>query len=200
MKIRYAYINQLVLKTYSSLRNIEFPINAVEIVGLIPNCKYISYQEFAKINHCSVEDVINMCGSASGCTNYDVSSSRYLILCNESFENYNNSGRQRWTCAHEIGHILCDHHCIAMLDDIEKPDFEAEADYYAATLLSPLPLFKLLNINSPIDVQNVFGLSSSASLLRYNQYLSWKRDHRKTAWENDIVNLIKYKSGIYSYR
>lgn len=191
MKIRYAYINQLVLKTYSSLRNVEFPIKTVEIVDLIPNCKYISYQEFAGINNCSVDDVINMCGSASGCTNYDVNSSRYLVLCNESFENYNNSGRQRWTCAHEIGHILCGHHCISMLEDVEKPDFEAEADYYAATLLSPFPLFKLLNINSPIDVQNVFGLSSSASLLRYNQYLSWKRDHRKTAWENDIVNLVR---------
>lgn len=200
MRIRYTYINQLVLKTYSSLQSIKFPINTVEIANLIPNCKYISYQEFASVNDCNIDDVINMCGSAAGCTNYDVNSDRYLILCNESFENYNNSGRQRWTCAHEIGHILCGHHYISMLEGIKRPNFEAEADYYAATLLSPFPLFKLLNINAPIDVQNVFGLSSSASLLRYNRYLSWKRDHRKTAWENDIVNLVRYKSGIYSHR
>ena len=76
-------------------------------------------------------------------------------------------------------------------------DFEAEANYYSATLLSPFPLFRLFNINSRSDVQNTFGLSSSASEVRYEQYLSWKQDHRKTAWENDIVKLVKNKSLYY---
>ena len=67
--------------------------------------------------------------------------------------------------------------------------FENEADYFAATILSPFPLFKYLHINSPIDIQNVFGLSAEASFYRYKDYLKWLKNHRKTSWENDIVNV-----------
>lgn len=197
LRIRYAFINQLVLRTYSALPRIVFPIDTSEVIKIIPNCRYMSYQEFAKINKCSVDDVISVCESASGCTNYDIANNRYLILCNQSFDNYNNSGRQRWTCGHEIGHILCGHHNMSSSANQNSPDFEAEANYYSATLLSPFPLFRLFNINSRSDVQNTFGLSSSASEVRYEQYLSWKQDHRKTAWENDIVKLVKNKSLYY---
>ena len=89
---------------------ITFPLNIQEVIKLIPNCRYMSYQKFAKINNCSINDVIQMCESKSGCTHYDISQDRYLILCNQSTQDNNNSGRQLWTCTHEIGHILCKHH------------------------------------------------------------------------------------------
>lgn len=199
--IRYTYINHMVLKTYERMKRIVFPLDPRMIVENIPNCKYLSYQEFAAKYGCTIQDVIDMCESNSGCTHFDASSNRFLILCNQSMENNNNLGRQRWTCSHEIGHVLCGHHIAATYDKlaehnmmhIENKIFESEADYYAATLLSPFPLYKVLGIRSVIDVQNVFGLSCEASLYRYKQYLKWRTDHQKSAWENDMVKVYLQK-------
>jgi Zn-dependent peptidase ImmA (M78 family) len=159
----------------------------------------MSYQEFAKINKCSIDDVIQVCESKSGCTHYDILKDRYLILCNQSTEDNNNIGRQRWTCSHEIGHIICKHHATSAYEKLSEnsllqatnPEFEAEADYFAATLLSPFPLFEQLNIKSAIDIQNTFGLSCEASLYRYKQYFKWKRSRVKTSWENNMIKLYK---------
>ena len=200
--IRYAYVNNQILKIYSMLPIISFPINIEEIVSLMPNCRYMSYQQFAKINQCSIEDIIQICESKSGCTHYDISNNRYLILCNQSTDENNNMGRQLWTGGHEIGHIACNHHVISAYEklaensllQVANPEYEAEADYFAATLLSPFPLFKLLDIKSPLDIQNTFGLSTEASLYRYKQYLKWLNSRIKTSWENDMIKLYKQRS------
>ncbi|MDY4494882.1 MAG: ImmA/IrrE family metallo-endopeptidase [Erysipelotrichaceae bacterium] len=201
--IRYTYINNLVLSIYNTLPVIQFPIDVKEVIKYIPNCRYMSYQQFAEVNHCSISDVIQICESKSGCTHYDILQDRYLILCNQSTQDNNNSGRQRWTCSHEIGHILCKHHSISAYEKLSENSllphtnnqyFEAEADYFATTLLAPFPLFSFFNIQSAIDIQNVFGLSCEASLYRFKQYMKWKNNHRKTAWENDMKHIFQYKS------
>ena len=198
--IRRIYINNLVLKLYSQLPRIKYPLDLNEVLSLIPNCKLMSYQKFADINHCSVNDVIALCQSKSGCTHYDVETNRYLILVN--LAETSNYGRRRWTIAHEIGHIVCGHHILSAVDkiaensfaQINNQDYEIEADYFAVTLLSPLPLFKVFEIQSARDIQNTFGLSAEASDIRLKEYKIWLRNHRKTAWENDIVNMYKRKS------
>ena len=55
-------------------------------------------------------------------------------------------------------------------------------------------MFKVLNIKSPIDIQNTFGLSCEASIYRYKQYLKWINTRIKTSWENDIIKLYRQKS------
>ena len=199
--IRYTYINNLVLSIYNTLPVIQFPIDVKEVIKYIPNCRYMSYQQFAEVNHCSISDVVQICESKSGCTHYDILQDRYLILCNQSTQDNNNSGRQRWTCSHEIGHILCKHHSISAYEKLSEnsllqitdPTYEAEADYFAATILSPFPLYKELDIHSAIDVQRVFGLSGEASLYRYKQYLKWRSNRIKTAWENDMIRNYRVK-------
>ena len=198
--IRKIYINNLVLKLYSQLPRIKYPLDLNEVLSLIPNCKLMSYQKFADINHCSVNDVIALCQSKSGCTHYDVETNRYLILVN--LAETSNYGRRRWTIAHEIGHIVCGHHILSAVDkiaensfaQINNQDYEIEADYFVATLLSPLPLFKAFEIQSARDIQNTFSLSAEASDIRLKEYKIWLKNHRKTAWENDIVNMYRRKS------
>ena len=198
--IRKIYINNLVLKLYSQLPRIKYPLDLNEVLSLIPNCKLMSYQKFADINHCSVNDVIALCQSKSGCTHYDVETNRYLILVN--LAETSNYGRRRWTIAHEIGHIVCGHHILSAVDkiaensfaQINNQDYEIEADYFAVTLLSPLPLFKVFEMQSVRDIQNTFGLSAGASDIRLKEYKIWLRNHRKTAWENDIINMYRRKS------
>jgi len=129
-----------------------------------------------------------------------VETNRYLILVN--LAETSNYGRRRWTIAHEIGHIVCGHHILSAVDkiaensfaQINNQDYEIEADYFAVTLLSPLPLFKVFEIQSARDIQNTFGLSAEASDIRLKEYKIWLRNHRKTAWENDIVNMYRRKS------
>ena len=198
--IRRIYINNLVLKLYSQISRIKYPLDLNEVLSLIPNCKIMPYQKFADINHCSVNDVITLCQSKSSCTHYDVETNRYLILVN--LIETSNYGRRRWTIAHEIGHIMCGHHILSAVDKIAEnsffqynnQDYEIEADYFAATLLSPLPLFKVFEIQSSQDIQKTFGLSATAADIRLKEYKLWIKNHRKTAWENDIVNVVKYKT------
>lgn len=200
--IRYAYIRNQILNLYTLLPIIKFPLDIKEIINYIPNCKYMSYQQFAEITHCTIEDVIQICESKSGCTHYDIANKRYLILCNQSTADNNNVGRQRWTCGHEIGHVICNHHAISTYEKLAEnsllqttnPKYEAEADYFAATLLAPFPLFKLLNIHNAVDIQNTFGLSAEASFYRYKQYIKWRNTRIKTSWENDMIRLYIYKN------
>lgn len=199
--VRQNYINKKVLSIYSELPFLEFPMEPKEVIKCIPNCRYLSYQKMAEIGNVTVDDIIQLCESNSGCTHYDVENKRYLILCNQDFDHNNNVGRQRWTLSHEIGHIVCDHHVLSAYDKlaeqsllhVSNQDYEAEADYFAGTLLAPFPLFEMLRINSPIDVQNIFGLSCEASFYRFKQYLKWKSTRYKTAWENDVIRIYDQK-------
>lgn len=197
--IRYAYICHTLLQLYRQLPNISFPLDLDLVIAAIPNCRYLSYQDMAEISGITLNDVINVCESRSGCTHYDTDNKRYLIMCNHDDGNI---GRQRWTCAHEIGHIACEHHtihrCLKLSENsilqISDRELELEADYFAGMLLAPFPIFDALNIRSPADVQKVFGLSTEASYNRYNQFLRWKTTKVKTAWENDMIRLYKLKS------
>ena len=203
--IRYAYIKNQILNIYYNFTSLTFPLNIEDVIKHMQNCRYMSYQQFAEINNCSIEEVIQMCESKSGCTHYNFAQNRYLILCNQSTDDNNNVGRQRWTLAHEIGHVVCKHHLISTYEklaensllQITNPDYEAEADFFAATILSPFPLFKILNINSAEDVQKIFGLSSEASKYRYKQYLKWCKNKLKTSWENDMIKIYKQKNMIF---
>lgn len=200
--IRYKFINKLVLQLYMDFNIYNFPITAdkmINIINSLPNCKIMSYNKFMQINNCSFEDVALICESTSGCTHYSKINNRYLILYNDCPDNNNVDGRILWTIAHELGHISGNHLPLISeaqiannsFNNLTNPVFEGEADYFAATFLSPFPAFSILNINSATDIQNAFGLSNQASIFRWKQYLNWKKNHLKTTWENDIRKIFK---------
>lgn len=199
--IRYPFIYNQVLQIYRQMDQVVFPIEPDQLIKRLPNCKMLTYEQFAKMNECSIEDVIALCESKSGCTHYDVVNNNYLILWNSEQSGNNVEGRRRWTKAHEFGHVVLKHfQLVSELTMAEHsfgnaitPEFEAEADRFAATLLCPMPLFQLLDISSPADIRKVFGLSVEASANRWNEYLKWKNYHRKTAWENDMRRIFLQK-------
>lgn len=161
----------------------------------------MTYNKFAELNQCPLQEVFALCESKSGCTHYDVGKNRYLILFNSSRENHNVLGRIRWTLAHELGHVKLNHLPYLAepriaennFNNLSNPELEGEADYFAALLLCPMPLYDQLRIQSAQDVQRVFGLSWEASDVRWREYLKWKRSHRKTAWENDMRRLVNQR-------
>ena len=192
--IRYAYICNQILQIYRSLDGLSFPLDPRKPFQLMNNCKLMTYKTFSEINHCSLQEIFLLCESQSGCTHYDVSNDRYLVLFNSSTANNNVIGRIRWTLAHELGHVVLNHlPYIAEhnFNNLSNPELEAEADYFAAAFLCPMPLFNQLHIQSASDIQNTFGLSYEASEVRWKEYIKWKRNHRKTAWENDLKRIYQ---------
>lgn len=199
--IRYAYIYAQVLQLYRSMNTIQFPITPRSFISQIQNCRVLSYEKFAEINNCNLRDVVQICESKTGCTHYDIAKDRYLILLNESSEDNNVPGRRIWTEGHELGHVQLGHLPLAAVpllsensfNNLQVPEFEAEADFFSSTLLCPMPICQVLDVRSSMDIQRIFGLSDEASENRFNAYLKWSRGHRKTVWENDMKRLFASK-------
>ena len=200
--IRHLYICNQVLQLYRQMKKISFPIEPADLIATIPNCRMMTYEKFAEINRCSIQDVVAVCESKTGCTHYDIANDRYLILWNSSQSDNNVEGRRRWTKAHELGHVILNHLSLAAqpmlaennLNNLTPTEIETEADVFAATLLCPMPIFQMLDISSPSDISRVFGLSAEASANRWNEYLKWSRYRRKTAWENDMRRVLIQRS------
>ena len=181
--IRYAYICNQVLQLYKKLPSIKFPLDPRLFFEQMDNCTIMTYNKFAELNQCPLQEVFALCESKSGCTHYDVGKNRYLILFNSSRENHNVLGRIRWTLTHELGHVTLNH-----LPYIAEPHI-AENNFNNLSN----PLYEMLNVESAQDIQHIFGLSWEASNVRWNEYIKWKRNHRKTAWENDMKRLVNQR-------
>ncbi len=206
--IRYARIHNEVLKIYRDMAQLTFPIEPEAALVRHPNCKMMTYREFSILNDCSVEETMRLCGSKDGSTHFDVLRGRYLILWNDDPSDNNVPGRQRWTKAHELGHVLLGH-----LSDEAKErgnsdgffhwfhrEAEDEADLFASLLLCPWALFRQLGIHSPADIMNVFGLSVEASNIRWEDYKRWefsKRHEKELQWESNMQGLyaLRKRSG-----
>ena len=71
--------------------------------------------------------------------------------------------RQRWTMAHELGHILLDHREQSRVN-------EAEANYFARQLLMPMAVLVKMNKTSVEDVCKVCNVSGEASKNRQKDF------------------------------
>lgn len=163
--IKYLYHNQLA--------SAAFPIEPRFIVNRLYKCRYISYARLAKESGKTINDIIDAFRSQDGCTHYDLRNDRYLISINETGRS---KARIRWTIAHELGHISAGHFVeLANQGIFEIPTdgyqfMEEEADYFAASLLAPLPAIKAAHIENPDEIRKLFGLSSIASNYRLSEY------------------------------
>lgn len=197
---RYTYAQYQALKLFQSIPAdlLRFPLDVKSVIKTIDCCKISSYKAFACRFGISVEDVIALCSSKSGCTHYEISSKKYLVLYNDSCADYNVDGRQLWTLAHELAHIVLKHLLLKPESSAAENSFgvkvnpvvESEADYFASQILAPYALFGPLNITSSIDVEYMFGLSTLASSNQYRSYRKWKERHIKTSIDNDLVKLF----------
>lgn len=193
--IRKAFINNQVLNLIKEASSYSFPIDPCDFVPSEKQIRFVSYQQFSLDIGIPLSDLISVCESSVGCTFYDREKCRYLTLYNiDTVQTV--PGRIRWTKAHELGHIVLGHFDQLSCDSscrLDDRDLESEADYFAAVLLCPMPLFKTFGISSPGEIQTQFGLSKEASINRWNDYLKWQHGHKKTAFESDIVRLYRQR-------
>lgn len=174
-----AKLDKTLLNLYKdAFRYVVFPVKPEVVLGRIPNCRLVTYEDLSMFCGCSVADVIRACDSADGCTHYDPTKRRYLVAINMSGRTQE---RIRWTIAHELGHIVAGHFLeLASMNKTEAspselPCMEEEADYFAATFLAPFQAIKILGAQSAGDVQNWFNLSQAAAERRW---LEFKKPHK----------------------
>jgi len=172
-------IDRTIFYLYRNFIDPVFPIEPSIVIRKIPYCRYISYDRLAYVSHTTYQDVIAACNSLDGCTQYDIKKDRYLIAINDSDKYSASKARIRWTSAHELGHVLIGHF-IELLDTDKNPsdikDMEEEADYFAASLLAPLPAIRFLRAKRPADIRDWFGLSQTAAEYRWTDYQRTKID------------------------
>lgn len=71
----------------------------------------------------------------------------------------------RFTVAHELGHILLDH-----LDNNLSDYIEEQANIFASRLLCPLCIIKHFEFNKVSQVMNYFGISEEFANIRLNRF------------------------------
>lgn len=115
---------------------------------------------------------------------YDKENNRVALLINDIGNYYNN---QRFSMAHEIGHIVLGH-------DVQSETNEAEANFFANQLLVPSAL--LLNLSSQeLDNENltaIFGVSHDTLNIAIRNVRKRKAKFNKEYYEYEkiVINLL----------
>lgn len=160
------------------------PINVEDI---------IKYRKDIKIKK---EDLLGL----DGYSIYNYKTKRYLIaLDNVNFD----LSRQRFTLAHELGHIFLQHHTkYRHLSDYVK---EKSADAFAGELLMPREMMYKTAKFPPNYVLNVYGVSYQAYKMRKlflndMENFSKKVEDEKSMSLNDIIQYTKHSLLLDDYK
>ncbi len=189
-----ARYNGSVAKAYEFVENniIEFPIQPFE---LIKKFKWglLTYEEMALRGNCTIENVCECLGT-DGYSIYN--GSNYTIAYNNTIKS---QGRINFTLAHEIGHIILNHHKDFDVTEILEDNFtkaeykilENEANCFARNILAPAPLVKQMKFwNALFDMPNYFGITLKATTTRLS-FLS--NDLYYLTQDQILQYLLKYK-------
>lgn len=173
MKVpQLARYNGTVEKAYNFVKeNInEFPINPFELISKF-KWGLLTYEQMALKNNCTIDDICKCLGT-DGYSIYN--GNNYTIAYNNKICSH---GRINFTLAHEIGHIILNHHKDFEVTEIIKDNFskeeykilENEANCFARNILAPSPLVQTLGITEYyLKLKDFFNLSFMASNTRRN--------------------------------
>ena len=149
------------------------PLDALHQIGV----KISTYGKIANKLKYSYDEIAKTFESADGYSAYDANANKYVVIYNETRLP---PERQRWTLAHELGHIVLEHFteftetrlARGGLTDNESRVLEQEADAFASEVLAPgLVLFESGAYRNRDTIQDVCGISYTAAKYKA-QYLS----------------------------
>lgn len=165
-----ARYNGAVFKAYEFIgQNVySFPINPIELIKSF-HWGLITYEDLARKNNCNI-DAISECLGTDGYSMYN--GRNYTIAYNNAI---NSKGRINFTLAHEIGHIILNHHkdfevTNTLQDNFTKDEYkilENEANCFARNILAPAPLVMQLNFFGAIfKMVDYFDITFKAATTR----------------------------------
>lgn len=141
---------------YSVLLSLPFSVktDVAGIVDALDNCILMTYARAVAMTGIS-KDVL-MESSAHGFVGFK--NGKRIIFVNENAP----LGVIRFTCAHEIGHIVLGH-------TVEDETAEREANCFARNLLCPVPVAETLSLNHPILYEDVFQVTRRAAVVAFER-------------------------------
>lgn len=164
----------------------KLPVNIVEVCAKL-DVKVRSYDNdhhFAKNYKNGFSIILN--------------NSDKIIFYNKAIKN---KYRNRFTIAHELGHIMLGHNTNE--NNKEYKAMETEANMFAIRILAPLCVLHEIKLNSAKELAEICGLSKQASNIRFkkfekaeienNFYLDPKEAKLVMQFENFIKKYIKQK-------
>lgn len=195
-------LDDTILSLYRQIRYPVFPVDPAAAIHRMPRCRYITYDNLARVSGVDYRTVVKACESLDGCTQYDPATERYLVAVNTSPMYAASRARIRWTTAHELGHIAAGHflELIGNGQDSLQPstfrEMEEEADYFAAAFLAPIPALRALRVRRPADIRDWFGLSQTAAEYRWSDLQRQQYDERL----DDLFWIFRPSSDVKEFR
>jgi len=187
-KQKYFYISHLTRDFILKNKIFSLPINLNSIVNF-NKWKVIKYSKLKKLNIVEYESVMK--------TNYGFAeltpNDDYIIFYNDELPR----GVQRFTIAHEIGHIIL-HHFKVPIENREQ-----EANMFAARLLMPMCVLHECKIKSEQEIMNLCDVSYISAHYRYERlvmledrnkfYVDYNEEVLKSKFEDFIKEYLKNK-------
>ena len=188
--IYFANYAKAVKTAVEVLEDYEIPQAPVDLQiifnALCREISLVTYGQFMASTGKSFDEVVQFFDSSLGACCYNYQTSQYIIFYNDSMSREVN----RFTLAHELGHIFLEHHQKAGTEIlnrtfISKPqykEYENEANAFARNLLSPAPLAWIAidegkSRTQNYDIEMAFDISGSASNVRVNMLRRDLRDY-----------------------
>lgn len=195
-KIRYRLIKTIANNVFISCKLNSYPIDLFLLFKKFKNCRVVSYSTHMKKFNLTEKETISHFGSDEGCTIYNPLKDRYIVFYNDLDTYFKIPERIRWTLAHELGHVLLEHHKISdktklfrnSLSDAEYSWMETEANRFASLLLANPIILDKLNIISESDIKKYCNISLEASTYRYESLLKWQKNRYTTKYDLIILN------------
>ena len=200
---RRAVIKEKVLEV---LKNYSEPVLPVKIGSIIRSMSYvklISYSSQIKKYGITYNELITISETKDAYVVKDNETGRFCIYYNNIDPSITLSNRVRWNLAHELGHIVLDHHRFyktnklyrTILTDSEYAYLEKEADYFAQLILVPHAALIAFNITSYNHIRILCKISGPAAQRRHKDFIRWKQhivnrcsnDNCPSCQHNDVL-------------
>ena len=159
-KIDYAKINEVSTQFILDNKINKLPVDVISIANK-NSWSIIPYSKMRKDIKSIYEEIIYTDWGFTLSHN-----NRYFIFYNDNIK----IGSQRFTIAHEIGHIVLEHFA-----DSDAEIREVEANWFAANLLMPINVLKCCRVSSPSEISTLCGVgytSASKIVSRLNDKLT----------------------------
>lgn len=206
-RVRYKYISEFVYKLLHDNQITSYPINIDGLIKVLNsrgyNIQTESYDSYLTyINSIQTQkalpllnytDIIDIFHSPDGATARIYGTSLNIIFYNDKDPV---AGRINWTLAHELGHILLQHHDImppivlqrrtAKQINTQYDVLEKEADWFARTLLCHPYILDQNGVRTWYEIMTLCNISYTAAI---NRERDIKTSHYfvNTPWDKNIL-------------
>ncbi len=195
-KERRCEIKQTVLQTLSLLRDVSLPIPIEDIVRFHNNCHLVPYSALMNKLHLSYTELLSNIDSKDGFSLCTRKTGAYWIFYNDVDRLIISSKRYRWSIAHELGHVLLNHHKNGNKVQLSRKSlsasqyviFEEEADLFASYILCPYAILCCYPIKGDGNIAAICNISQQAASNRYRDYKLWRKN-----WNQGTADIYDFK-------